>query len=427
MSLKLFLCSLVVLVPFAAHGQYTVNKVVFQHPGPYTDAELLTTSGLHAGQPVTRDSLASAAQHLLDTGLFEDAQITTAGAGRALTIILDLKPIPLDKLLPASFENFVWFTPDELSAGIRQRVPLYRNVASDAGNLPDAIQTALQQMLAEKGISASLSHLIVEPTTRHPRLVVNFTVESPTVSIGSMTLTGVPPELSDQTMKALAGMRNKPYNEGLSGLTMEDVALGPARNAGYIDAHLEAIQRSAVQISGGIAVNYSATLVTGDRYQISAVRWQPTTIYSAADFARDNKLHAGDPASLSGLANTESAIAKAYRSQGFMDVYLLASPVIDTAAHTVAYTLEAVQGQPYRLHAVTATGLSAAAQKVFDADWQMKPGDPYSDLAVNAFLTKHIAQPDFRPYSASFRAVGDPETHLVDLTVTFVSDGGSSN
>ena len=53
----------------------------------------------------------------------------------------------------------------------------------------------------------------------------------------------------------------------------------------------------------------------------------------------------------------------------------------------------------------------------------MKPGDPYSDQAVNIFLTKHIAQPLFRTYGAGFKAVGDPPTHQVDLTLTFAPNG----
>ncbi len=56
----------------------------------------------------------------------------------------------------------------------------------------------------------------------------------------------------------------------------------------------------------------------------------------------------------------------------------------------------------------------------------MKPGDPYSDQAVNAFLTKHIAQPLFRPYGAGFKAVGDPATHQVDLTLTFTPNGSKA-
>ena len=162
------LAALLLLAPLAAHAQYSIDSVTYNHAGPYTTPELAAVSGLEAGQLLTQNSLGNAAQHLLDTGLFSDATIDYTGTGMRRGLVVDLKPIPLDKLLPASFENFVWFTPEELTAGIHAHVPLYRGVASDAGTLPDDIQSALQQMLAAKGITATLSHEIVEPTNTPP-------------------------------------------------------------------------------------------------------------------------------------------------------------------------------------------------------------------------------------------------------------------
>ena len=412
--------------PLAAHAQYSIASVTYKHPGPYTTPELAAVSGLEAGQLLTQNSLGNAAQHLLDTGLFSDATIDYTGTGMRRGIVVDLKPIPLDKLLPASFENFIWFTPDELTAGIHAHVPLYRGVASDAGTLPDDIQAALQQMLAAKGITATLSHEIIEPTNLHPRLTVNFKVDSPHIVLGKTDITGIPDALKPDTLQLLQRIDGKLYNEGLIGITVEDAILIPARSAGYLNAKLQDIQRSPTPVPNGIAVNYTATFVPGDAYKVSTITWNPTPIYSAADFARDAKLHPGDPANDSALRQTEAPISKAYLLQGYLDVYILPHPVFDATAHTVAYTLEPIPGEIYRLKAVNVTGLSPQALQQFNADWPMKPGDPYSDQAVNAFLIKHVAQPLFRPYGAGFKAVGDPATHQVDLTLTFVASGGPS-
>jgi outer membrane protein insertion porin family len=411
------------IAPFAAHAQYSIATVTFKHPGPYTHAELLASSGLEPGQALMHDSLGNAAQRLLNTGLFSDATIDYASTGKARDIVVDLKPIPLEKLLPASFENLVWFTPDELTAGIHARVPLYRGVASDAGTLPDDIQSALQQMLTAKGITAALSHAIIEPTNLHPQLTVNFKVDTPMVLFGKANLTGVPDALKTDTLQSLQRLDGAPYNEGLTGVTIEDTVLTPARSAGYLNAKLQDIQRSPTPTSNGLAVTYAATFIPGDAYKVSTITWNPTPLYSAADFARDAKLHPGDPASDSALRNTEAPISKAYLLQGYLDVYVLPHPVLDAANHTVAYTLTTVPGDIYHLHSVNVDGLSPQARALFDADWPMKPGDPYSDIVVNTYLIKHAAQPLFRTYGPTFRAVGDPQTHLVDLTLTFTPNG----
>ena len=422
------LSTLLLLAPLAAHAQsFTIASIVFTHPGPYTNAELLAVSGLAPGQPLAENTLPAAAQHLLDTGLFSDATINYTGSPKSLTIHVDLKPIPLDKLLPASFENFVWFTPDELTSGIHALVPLYRGVASDAGNLPDAIQFALQQMLTAKGIAATLSHATVEPTNLHPQLTIDFKVDTPTILLAQANLTGIPDTLKPDTLRAIQRLDGSAYNEGRTGTTIEDILLAPARSTGYLNASLQNIQRSPAPTSNGIAVTYTATFVPGDAYKVSTLTWNPTPIYSAADFARDTKLHPGDPASDSGLRATEAPISAAYLSHGYLDIYILSHPILDPATHTVAYTLEPIPGDIYHLHTVTPTGLPPEALQEFNSAWLMKSGDIYNPTYAATFVKKNKALPYLSRYIGTFQSSADPQTHLVDLTMTFLPNVDNSD
>ncbi len=426
------LAAFILLAPLtAAHAQYSIASVSFRHADPYTTPELLAASGLEAGQILNQNSLGDAAQRLLNTGLFSDTTIDYTGTGKARGLVVDLKPIPLDKLLPASFENFVWFTPEELTAGIHAHVPLYRGVASDAGTLPDDIQSALQQMLAAKGITATLSHEIIEPTNQHPVRVINFKVDEPLTRIARvhLSITGPPgaaTDLAPLIKPAIDQATNADFNEGLGGLTLEDRLLDPARDAGYITAHLESITRTVAPAANGLAVIYSATLNTGDPYKISAITCDPTPLYSVADFDRDTKLHPGELASISKLYLTEYPISATYLLQGYIHAYITSNSVTDPTAHTVAYTLRVVPGEVYRLRTLTVTGLSPSAQKAFDTAWTMKAGDPYSKMAVDIFIRKNIAQPAFTPYSLSYGASFDPATHQADLTLTFTPNGSNA-
>ena len=412
------------ILALSASAQYSIEKVVFHNAAPYTDIELLAVTGLQAGQFLTHDSLINAAHHLLDTGLFGDAEVTLSSSGKARTVVVNPKAIPLDKLLPVSFENLVWFTPAELTKEIHAHLPLYRGVASDAGNFPDEIQTALQQILTAKGITATFSHAVIEPTNHHPIRVINFKVDETQIHIATvhLSITGPPgaaAELAPFIKPAIDKATNVDFNEGLGGFTLEDRLLGPARNAGYITAHLDNTTRTVAPSAHGLSITYTATLISGDPYKVSAITWEPTPLYSADDFTRDAKLHTGDLATISALFLTERPISSTYLVQGYMDVYVLSNPVPDATTHTIAYTLHVVPGEIYRLHTITANGLSPDAQKAFDAAWSMKAGDPYSPVPIGDFLRKNIAQPAFRPYTMSYQASADPQTHLVDLTLTF--------
>jgi outer membrane protein insertion porin family len=401
-------------------AQYSVEKLVFTGAAPYTDAELAATTGLAPGLLLAHDSLANAAQHLLDTGLFDDAQVVPSGAGKTRTITFTLKPIPLDKLLPVSLENFVWLTPEELTSAIHTHVPLYRGVASDAGNLADLIQAALTSILATKGVTATVTHGFIEPSSAHPVRVIAFRVEKPSTPVATINLTikSSSPEAVAAAKVALP--RRLTYNEGLAGFTIQDFLLTPARNAGYVTAKVDSLQREFTDTPSVHGITVTAAISPGAPYKISTLTWTPTPVYSAADFARDNKLIPGDLAVASTLNKTIGLIVFAYRSHGYLDAYILPTPTLDDTAHTVAYTLQAVAGEVYHLKSVTPTGLSGAARADFDRGWQMKPGDVYNENYIANFLHNNTALQALNGYSAGFQASADPLTHQVDLTLTFI-------
>ena len=408
-----------------AHAQYSIANVLVENGAPYTDAEVLTVSGLAPGQLLAQDSLANAAQHLIDTGLFADTQVSLSGQGKTRTVHVALKPIPLDQLLPVSFENLVWFTPEELTQGIHSRVPLYRGFAAEAGNTPDAIQSALRQMLTEKSIDAKLSYQVVAPTAQHPARVVDYHINRPFIRLADVHLSfSAPPGAAAQLTPGFQAAANKatrlPFNEGLTGLTIDDLLLPPARNFGYVTAHLDNIQRTSAPSATGLAVTYTTRVVTGDAYKVSSFTWQPTPIYTEADFKRDAKLHPGDLANVYALNQTDALIVAAYLAQGYMDAIVLAPPMLDDTTHTVAYAPKVIPGEIYHLKTVTPLNLSPEAQKEFDANWRMKPGDPYSAAYVESFIQTNTATPHLATYTAAYQASADPQTHQVDLTIKFL-------
>ena len=53
----------------------------------------------------------------------------------------------------------------------------------------------------------------------------------------------------------------------------------------------------------------------------------------------------------------------------------------------------------------------------------MNPGDFYDTTYMTGFLTRRETPQALLGYSATYRAVSDPDTHLVDLAITFVKGG----
>lgn len=414
---------LVAFIAAPAFAQYSIGGIAIDGAAPYTDAEILQVSGLQRGQMLAEKSLPGTAQNLVNTGVFDDVQVSLSGAGTARTVNIHLKPLPVSSLAGASFTNFVWWTPDELDATLRKRVPLYRGGIPAAGNLPDGITAALTAMLAEKGVHGTVTNGAVQPTNAHPQLTWEFRLDDVPVVLASVNLAGVPAGLGPAMQRVASRAAGTAYNDGISGVTIDDVLLAPLRDAGYQDAKLSDAKREVASTAHGYAVRYSATVIPGDVSHVSSIAWEPTTIYGQDAFAKDAKLHAGDLASQQALLATELAIVDAYLRLGYLDAYVDAHPKEDGAAHSIIYRMQVVPGEIYHLRTVTALNLSPEAQSDFDRGWLLKPGDVYNPLYTASFLRQNTALRKLAGYTAGFQASADPQTHLVDLTIKFVHTG----
>jgi outer membrane protein assembly factor BamA len=192
------------------------QKFVFNDTAPYTADELLATAGLKVGQKLTTNSLGDAAQKLMNTGLFDDAEVTYKGPQSGFVVTFTLKLKPQASLIPISFENLVWFTPQELADGIHAQVPLYHGYASDAGTLPDDIQAAIEQMLKAKNVQATLSHVLLAPGGPVTHSIINFSIEQPKIYLAQLDIRGLdalPPDTAKATQSLIQSMTGQLYNE----------------------------------------------------------------------------------------------------------------------------------------------------------------------------------------------------------------------
>src|SRR6202007_3320363 len=80
----------------------------------YTDKEILAASGLQLGQDVAEGEFKEAAQRLGDSGLFSDVVYSFSYSDAGVKLEFQLTDNTKNILVPAHFENFVWFTDTEL-------------------------------------------------------------------------------------------------------------------------------------------------------------------------------------------------------------------------------------------------------------------------------------------------------------------------
>lgn len=415
--------ALLCLTASSAVAQYTVKEMVFNNAAPYADADLEAACGLKPGTPFSAADLQAAAQRLIDTGDFDDVQVTIRGPFKAITVAFTLKPYAPSQLLQAGFENFVWWQPKELATALQAKVPLFHGSIPEAGNMQEAITAALQQLLAEKKIAATISHTVIEPSVSHPNRIIEYRIDNPSIRLSAIRLAGVSPSFQSAIDKVTSSAIGKAYSEGLAGLNLTDQILEPYQALGYLDAALTRFDRTPSTSADRVDVTVAVAVHEGDPYRVSKVEWGGSEIMSSAAFSSATKLHPEDIASRKTLDASLDNLAAVYRSKGYLDAAVTASPAIDAATHHVAYTVSVVPGQQYRLRSVNALNLSPVQRKDFDNTWKLKPGDIYDAEYVSKFLTQNTAVMSLTGYSATYKALVDPDSHVVDLTLTFVHGG----
>jgi len=414
------ICAVVCLAT-PALAQYTLKKIVFNGTTPYTQAALEAASGLKPGDTLNPAVMQQAAQRLSDTGAFGDLQVTLDGPVKAISIIFKFQPIDPAKTVVVDLENFIWWQPDELAVELRKRVPLFSDSLPEAGNLQQAVQDALSQMLAEKQIAAKLSSRITDATPGQPLRIVHYRVDSPDIRLHAIVLKNVPLDLSPQIDKLTAALAGSPYRQGVAGNGLTQNILNVYRDAGYLDASFDHLDRVIDSTSPGkIDVDLSGSIKAGEPYHVAKIDWAGSPLIGEKEFADASKLHPGDLASQKQLHASLALIDAAYRRQGYMDVSVDGAPQLDTAAHLVSYAISVNPGVQYHLSEINASNLAPDTRRQFDAAWKLHPGDLYDETYLASFIKSNIALPYLQPYSLSYRVERDPDNHLVKLFLIFV-------
>jgi outer membrane protein assembly factor BamA len=399
---------------------FILPKVSFTGASTYSQAELLAFTGLKPGAKSTSAEVQAAAQRLSDTGLFADIRFASNAQG----LVYTLKLMPVDNVLPAHFSNFVWWSPEELTTALKARVPLYLGAIPISGNIQDSVTAALKTMLAEKNVTATV---VAMPFIAQPGATptsITFSIDSPEIRVHTLTFAQASPAMQSKLEKVVKENTGKLFEQDSTRATITSQISEIYRNDGYLDIAVLDLTHTPPQITpASIDLDLTATLSEGEPYRLSSLTWLGSDIMSTANFNKSVKLKPEDIASQLALRQSLTPLANAYYAKGFQDVKVQAPATIDRATHHVSYTIRVVPGDQYRIHTVKAIGLSPTQGKQFESAWHMNPGDFYDVTYLTSFLKQNTALLTLTGYSATYRAVADPDTHLVDLTITFVKGG----
>src|SRR5215471_17779661 len=201
----LMLC--VMLVPLIAQQRQTLGRLEFVGLKRLTRDQVAAMSGLKIGQEISSSALDAAATELLKTGLFRRLSYrVSAGSQAVVTFQVEESAVSL----PVTFENFVWFSDEEIAAAVRKDVPYFNGTAPASGETPDKIAAALQRLLTDKHIAGQVDYL---PYVAKDKQELVFTVKGAHIPVCSLHFPGASAVSEADLVKASQELFKSDYSK----------------------------------------------------------------------------------------------------------------------------------------------------------------------------------------------------------------------
>jgi outer membrane protein assembly factor BamA len=414
----LLLLAVIVLLwawlPTAAQS-FLPKTIQFKGSPEYSDQELLAAVGLKKGAPIAYSDVKGYSQKLLDTGLFDSAKFTFDG----IDLVFTLVPSTLH---PMRLINLPLNPGTELDAELHDRVPLYHGKVPSEGSLTEQVRSALETMLAAKGIKAAVTVMADLAEKQHQGTVMSYDITTPQVRVGAIHLEGVSAALQTQVQHLAEHITGSAFDTENSAGNLEQAISLLYADEGYAAVKVHAARSGdAVVTAAAIDIPLSATVEEGRQYKLGFIRVLPDSPVAQAEIDHAVVSHTAMGQT---IRDTLFMIASRCKSKGYLNCKVTPHPVMDDASATVNYTIEIDSGPVFHFASVRFENVTEGLRNRLMRVWQMLPGDPFDESQLPGFLARAQKQDPVLMQSlagvgASYKDYADEQTHEVNCVIRF--------
>src|SRR5256885_1390207 len=274
----------------------------------YAPAEIIAATGLQLGQTVSEADFQRASQRLGETGAFSDVAYTYQYSAQGTK--LDLQVADSNQFIPVRFDNFVWFSDQELVEKLHSIVPLFHGQLPVAGSLIDQISDGLQALLLERKLQGRADYM----RTAHqdgPIDAFLFRVTGPTIRIRNVAFTGASPAELPLLQAAAKDLPGQEYLRSMLQVQAEKNLLPIYLERGYLkaafaDANAKVTQENPQETM----VDVDFPVNPGRQYKLTQIHWSGNTVFAAEKLQPLIQLQTGQYANAVQLSNDLEAVQK---------------------------------------------------------------------------------------------------------------------
>lgn len=371
----LCVCILVTTLAFAQAGQ-KIAAIEVQGQQTLTAEAVISSSGLKVGDTFTVEATDAAAERLLKSGLFKRVGYRTRYAGVNVTITFQLEELK-GQSSPVVFDNFIWFSDEELTAAIVREVPSFNGTAPDIGNTNETIEKALQNLLTERKLPGNVEYNLTDRGHM-------FRVEGVPMKICEIHFPGAK-SVSEQKLIKEARSSMDPEYSRQSAKTFPGYGLYPIyRELGHLRATFGApIARPA---NGCEGVDLTIPVNEGAIYSWVKSEWSGNQALTVQQLDEVLGMKPGEVANGKKFDQGVSEARKAYGKHGHIQVRIKPTPEYDDAASKVTFRIEVDEGPQFRMGTPEFKGFSTDDIASLTKKWGLKSGAVYDQTYVTRFF-----------------------------------------
>jgi outer membrane protein assembly factor BamA len=388
----------------------------------FSSPKIATETGLTIGREIKKEDLQAAANRLIQLGIFSDVRYrfsTQAG-----TIDAEFQVTDGPSIAPL-FDNFPWFTDDEIAAALKSSVPLYDGRVPQAGTILDQISQSLEKLLETRKVTGTVSHQEVRLATSGEN-VQQFRVEGPELSVDSVEFSDPVAKNDHAIQQSLGDIRGKPFSRAV----IDRFIFEQVRPIYLAHANLRvAFDAPQARFTGDPSkpLSNNVKVIIGIRpgpvFKWAGATWTGNTAFSAAELDAFVATKTGDSADGMKIELAWQRILDAYGNKGYLDAALDKAPVIDDAAGSVSYRVTIQEGPQYHMGALVLTGLSLEGERRVIAAWKIPDGAVFNLSVAEAFVNGG-ARAAFGDLPWGYAKVSDylqkdPQSARVDVLMDF--------
>jgi outer membrane protein insertion porin family len=404
----------------------------------------------HQGDPYDKATVERDFNSLWNTGYFENVRIegSLTAACIQLVVIVTEKPT----IREIHYEGLNAVTLSDVDERFKKaKVGITVESQFDETRIARAI-SVLRDLLSEHGHQFAIISPIVK-TIPPASVGITFKIkEGPTVKVGKIAFDGNT-SLNDRTLRA-AMVNLKPIGiphsiilENLFARTFDASKMDEDtervrqayRDRGYLNAETSDPQ-THVRDSGGLniftlrpstgkRIDILMPVVEGDRYRLAGITFSgnkavPNTRALRAQFAQKD----GEWFNATMFGKGLKDLAKAYGSQGYINMVPDPQPKIDDVKKTVTWNIGIDEGKPYYVSRISFTGNTLTRDKVIRRELILEEGQVYSQQRWELSILRLNQLNYFEP----LKAEQDSETRqnadegTVDLLLKLKEKGKNS-